>query len=251
MTKIRENIDCVTPSKKGVALDTLAQLDHITPEARSKNALETLTNRAKYKYFTNEIIYPLIDLKNTREKSYWNTFHCVRLLQQDTEGVIRSKYCKNRICIVCNRIRTAILINGYLPSITKWKEIRFLTLSRPNVNLENLLDEIQLQQHQFTVIWRRLKRKYPNAQALRKIEITWNWKTKQYHPHFHVLLNDYKYSTFLLDNWLKDFPTALRYKGNMDIKGNLNSVMELFKYMTKIWKTEKATSNTDEKIVLP
>ena len=86
---------------------------------------------------------------------------------------------------------------------------------------------------------------------IRKLEITWNWKTKKYHPHFHVLLNDYEASNYFLNEWLIDCPTALLNKGNMDIKGNLNSVMELFKYMTKMWKTEKAISNTDEKIVLP
>ena len=100
MTKIRQKCDCVTKPQKVASLDTLAQLDHFT----ENQAYKTLKKRAISKYYTNEILYPLIDLKNECEDSYWNTYHCVKTLHQDTEGKVTSKYCKNRWCIVCNRI---------------------------------------------------------------------------------------------------------------------------------------------------
>ena len=233
-------------------LDTLAQLDHnpyFKPTKSERKAPTTLEKRAISKYYTNKIIYPLIDLKNDREKRYWKTFHCVNNLQQDIDGTVRSEYCKNRWCVVCGKIKSAIQINGYLPSIKQWKDIRFLTLSRPTVSYAELPGEIQLRQDVFANVWRRTKRKYPNTEMIRKLEITWNWKTQLYHPHYHVLLNDYEASNYFLNEWLTDFPTALRDKGNKDIQGDQNSVKELFKYMTKMWNSEKDTEGKTVKVL--
>ena len=70
MTNLRQNLQTVTHPKKGCSLDTLAQLDHFA----QNRAYDTLKKRAISKYYTNEILYPLIDLKNEREDMYWNTY---------------------------------------------------------------------------------------------------------------------------------------------------------------------------------
>ena len=81
MTKIRQKCDCVTMPQNVASLDTLAQLDHF-PQNQS---YKTLKKRAISKYYTNEILYPLIDLKNDREDSYWNTYHCVTRYSASSE----------------------------------------------------------------------------------------------------------------------------------------------------------------------
>ena len=91
-----------------VLLDTLAQLRTETP---SKPPV-TLVKRAKAKFLTNGLSFPLIDLNSPLKKSYWLTWHCTSVLLQEGQK-ITSRYCNNRWCIVCNRIRTAKLINGY------------------------------------------------------------------------------------------------------------------------------------------
>jgi len=249
MTNIRQNHKIVSSNtplifggQKHSALDTLAQLDH--------NSLETLKKRAISKYYTNQILYPLIDLNNERNKQYWNTYHCVRVLEQTDEGKITSKYCKNRFCIVCNRIRTGILINGYMPVIQQWKDTRFLTLTIPNVPFEELESTLNLMKSNFVLAWRRMKRKVGITEAIRKIEVTYNERTKTYHPHFHILLNREDCSNFLLNAWLNLFPTANR-KGQDERQGNTQAVIEMFKYFTKMWKKIENEGGTNEKRVLP
>jgi hypothetical protein len=52
------------------------------------------------KYNTNQILMPLIDLKNHRQRRYWNTIHRYNTLEQNCEGKIISK---EEIDIVCEK----------------------------------------------------------------------------------------------------------------------------------------------------
>jgi hypothetical protein len=115
-------------------LDTLAQLvtDH------PLKSLETLTRRAKAKFITSGLIFPLIDLNSDLKKSYWLTWHCTSVLLQDGQK-ITSRYCNNRWCIVCNRIRTAKMIKNYYPVIkSEIQDGYFVTLTIPNVQGQRL-----------------------------------------------------------------------------------------------------------------
>lgn len=254
MTKIREKCNCVTHTKNEgfltPSLDTLAQLDHFT----ENQAYKTLKKRSLAKYYTNEILYPLIDLKNEREDSYWNTYHCVKTMLQDTEGKVTAKYCKNRWCIVCNRIRTATLINRYHKPLSAL-DTRFVTLTtnlssecKTKEDLERVLKDYK---DTFTRIWRRLKRKYGTTSAIRKIETTWNYKHNHYHPHFHVILeNKSSEAEFLVTQWLKEYPQAKRKAQDISVTSD-NAILELFKYFTKMWSRITDENTTKEKRVLP
>ena len=69
MTNIRTNCDCVTHQigvKLHPPLDTLALLDQNTSNNTNAKAYETLQKRAFSKYYTNEILMPLIDLKHVK-----------------------------------------------------------------------------------------------------------------------------------------------------------------------------------------
>lgn len=253
MTKIRQNCKCVTSENKGnspPSLDTLAQLDHFT----ENQAYKTLKKRSISKYYTNEILYPLIDLKNANEQKYWNTFHCVNTLVQDTDGKITAKYCKNRWCIVCNRIRTAILINQYYKPLSKL-DTRFVTLTtnrssecRTEDELKEVLSDYK---KTFTRVWRRLKTKYGSITAIRKIEVTWNRHKDHFHPHFHIIIENKNSSAeFLVTQWLKEYPQASCNAQDISVTDD-NAIMELFKYFTKMWSRITDENTTKEKRVLP
>jgi hypothetical protein len=100
----------------------------------------------------------------------------------------------------------------------------------------------------------REKRKI-NISGIRKIEVTYNAKTDEYHPHFHILHNQ-NVGSVIIDEWLKRNSTAnlqgwdrkkkklvdiqvtkpITKKGEDD-KAFLN---EIFKYATKfVVKDEK------------
>ena len=251
MTNIRTNCDCVTLPKECIKpppLDTLAQLDIFPKSNTNAKAIETLEKRAFAKYYTMKLLYPLIDLKNEREKSYWNTFHCVNTLEENTEGKITAKYCKNRWCIVCNKIRTGILHNTHKKSLQAI-ETRFVTLTteltRTCVTKEDLSTALELMTKAFQKAWRNTKNKYGKLKALRKTEVTWKEHRGTFHPHFHIILeNNSNEAEYLVSQWLKQFPNATRKAQDISITDE-KVFNETFKYLCKMWDTKKDKS-TDE-----
>jgi len=221
-------------------LDTLAQLVTFNCNSHSSNKLQekskiqiTLQKRARAKAFTNSYLFDLIDLDSPLKDSYWNAFHCSKTILQEGSK-ITAKYCNTRWCLVCNRIRTAKIINGYKSSVEKFKEPQFVTLTIPNVKAKHLRASIEQMNKSLMNCRRNLKKTFKiDLKALRKYESTYNKRTNTYHPHFHLIVDGLDTSNKLVEQWLKQFPKA-------DIKGqdvrptNENSLVELCKYFTKI-----------------
>jgi hypothetical protein len=218
------------PDKETLLLDTLAQ-PAIKPEKSLKNTLE---RRAIAKFVTNGIIYPLIDLKSDLKKSYWRSFHCTRILLQDGKK-ITSRYCNNRWCVVCNRIRTAKMINNYLPVLlNEIKEPYFVTLTIPNCTGKNLRTTISKMLKTIIKInntFRRI-RDY-RLKGIRKLECTYNVECNTFHPHFHFIIDTYQVGQELISTWLENYPEARSVSQDIR-KADKNSLIELFKYTTKI-----------------
>jgi len=211
-------------------LDTLAQLG-TPPKKSGKNNLK---RRAVAKYLTNEIIYGLVDQDSSLRKSYWNSYHCSNILLQDGQK-ITGKYCNNRWCIVCNRIRTAKMIKGYLPTIKQEiEDPYFVTLTIPNVSGDLLKSSIRTMIKNFVRINSlfRHKRGY-RIRGIRKIECTYNAERNDFHPHFHLLIDGDKTSQELVNTWLSCYPDADRYAQDVR-QADDNSIIELFKYTTKL-----------------
>jgi len=239
-TKVQNTIDltkrlhdnCVpaydTPelaSKNSLLLDTLAQ--------PATNGKITLKKRAKAKFFTNRIIYPLVDLDSPLKKSYWNSYHCVETLLQDGKK-ITGKYCNNRWCIVCNRITTAKLINGYKEKLQELEDLRMVTLTIPNVSgdcLSAAIDEMLREIAKIQKLFRE-RRDY-RIDGVRKIECTYNEKENTYHPHFHLALDGDGVGVQLINEWLKRYPGANRICQD-NRPADAGKLVELFKYFTKM-----------------
>ena len=68
-----------------------------------KDNKSILIKRARAKYFTLGLMFGLVELKSELKKSYWNTYYCASTIEHDGNK-LKSKYCKNRWCLVCNRI---------------------------------------------------------------------------------------------------------------------------------------------------
>ena len=225
------------------SLDTLAQPgtdpEKLTPE-KGKNSLR---KRAVAKYVTNEIIFPLIDLDSPLKKSYWSTFHCANVLLQDGEK-ITGKYCNNRWCIVCNRIRTAKMINGYLPVIRKEiPEPYFTTLTVPNVPGSELRSTIRGMIKTTIKINDTFRhRRDFRLKGIRKLECTFNRDTSEFHPHLHFLENTGKAGNELINAWLDSYPEADPSAQNIR-PADQNSLIEIFKYSTKFWTKKEVTKS--------
>jgi hypothetical protein len=223
-TKITQNIsDCISSEKNvsGASLDTLAQL-----------AKNPLLKRARSKYISGALSLKLADLQSELRQSYFNTYHCADTLTQSGKKVI-SKYCGNRWCLTCNRIRTAKLIMGYREPLSALIDPQFVTLTIPNVAGRELATTIRVMQKTFRKIQKLFEKRKTPIIGIRKIEVTFNARTGEFHPHFHLVVSGHQIAQKIVLEWLKRFPKANNKA--QDIRpADDNSIMELFKYFTKV-----------------
>lgn len=215
----------------------------------SKDSLEkvtgTLRKRNKFKWFGYHLAHLLYyqNPQSVLRSSYENSFHCCDEMYQ-LDGKITSKYCKNRWCPQCQRIRMGTLINAYSPRLEQEEKLYFITLTRPNVKAEQLKEEIQ----EYQVLWRKIQNRkfFKNATkggmiGIRKLECTYHatkvllekheeWRVNlegkkykkvwftptnepdpwydTYHPHLHILVNDEQTAIRIKAAWLELNPCA-------------------------------------------
>ncbi len=196
-----------------------------------KNTTE-LKNRAKSKTITNALVRKLAGLESPLKKSYWNTYHCCENIKQIGK-TLTSKYCNNRWCATCNRIRTAKLIQGYEPILLKIKDKYFVTLTVPNCSETELFETINKMLREFNKIKDLLRKKKYKLYGIRKLEVTYNFEKNNYHPHFHLIIKGKIESQLILNEWLKRFPDARKIAQDIRMADE-KSIKELFKYFTKL-----------------
>ena len=223
---------------EGRTLDKLAQLPP-TPSETPQNGLIRLRKRARAKYITNGVTNQLRKVKSPLHQSYLRTFFCSSSIQQVGDK-LTARYCRNRWCIVCNRIRIAQLIAGYKAPLLELKDLQFVTLSDVSVKANELRSEInemiawvqREQKHNFS-------RKRKPLVGLRKLECTYNPNLDAqgrgcYHPHFHFLIEGKENGEELRKRWIETHPTC-----NPAVQqckaADEGSLIELFKYFTKIF----------------
>lgn len=209
----------------------------------------TLLKRAKAKNMTHELMYRLINGVPTsvNKPGYWNTLRCAGILALSGEE-ITTIYCKNRWCLVCNRIRTGKLIHDYLPILQSFGEDKWLvTLTLPNCVADDLSDTMDAMHAVFVRIKDVMKKRGIPLVGLRKLECTYNLERGDFHPHYHCIIEGKEQADALLEEWLKRTPTAERQA--QDIRqANDEAVRELFKYFTKLVSTQKSKRDSDGKV---
>lgn len=247
----------------GSALDKLAQLRQNIPqnlsealnsnkceiergkEDNASNSLKTLSKRARGKYLTNGFLNKLRNLDSPLRKGYLNSYFCSSVLQR-TGQKITATYCGNRWCINCNRIRTAVLINGYSEPLSALEDPHFVTLTIPGKNSGEQIPGNELKEviEQMTKNFRSIindrttRRKGIRFNGIRKFECTYSVRRNDFHPHLHIIINKKENAEFIRNEWLKKYPL-----GNLmanDVRPcDEGSLKEIFKYFTKLLNNKK------------
>lgn len=111
----------------------------------------------------------------------------------ETKKIHKANFCKNRFCPLCAWRQTkkdALKISIIMEFIKKELDLDFifLTLTAPNVKAENLNEEIKKYNKSFKKLSERKEFKKISKGYIRKLEITYNQKRNDYHPHFHVII---------------------------------------------------------------
>lgn len=234
-----------------MGLDTLAQLttrterdDISLSNTTTSEDKSVLLKRARRKYFSSGLSLKLVAASEQNSasklrKSYWNTYYCNSVLSLRESGKLTGTYCKNRWCMVCNAIRTASSMITYIPIIKNWNDAHMVTLTVPNCTADDLEECIKKIHSCFirikkTVTMQHLRGKCNfKLVGVRKFECTYNAFTNTYHPHFHVIFETKEMGQRVHDEWLSRNLTC-SYKAQDIRKANLDSLQELFKYMTKV-----------------
>ena len=138
---------------------------------------------------------------------------------------INANFCNNRFCPLCSwrRARKDALKIDVIMKYVKLeqdKQYIFLTLTAPNVKAENLKGEIDRYNLAFKKLMSGEKVRRMNRGYIRKLEITYNEKRNDYHPHFHILIavEDWYFTdrTYISqEHWLKLWREAM---SDWDIK---------------------------------
>jgi plasmid rolling circle replication initiator protein Rep len=249
MTKVQENIiQLNTPvGNSPLLLDKLAQ-PHTDGPKKYKRNIDSLKKRARAKYISRALVMELTKLDSPLKKSYWNTWHCSNILYQEGKK-ITTKYCNNRWCLVCNRIRTGKLIAGYLPGMKAMKQPYFVTLTIPNVPASELKKTIDGMITMVILIKNLFySRRGFKLTGIRKLECTYNDLLDNYHPHFHFVIDGKLEAEALVEEWLRRYSEADR-RGQDIRPADENSMKELFKYSTKLTTKSKITKQNGKTVI--
>lgn len=158
-------------------------------------------------------------------------------------------FCNNRFCPFCSWLkakRTAFELLELI-KVVEYKEkfaFLFITLTVPNVPKESLRVEIENFNKSFKRLFQTEEFKAFNKGFIRKLEVTYNEKRKDYHPHFHLVVavnksyfksRNYMSKRRLLELWQK--ATRNSNITQVDIKpcrmDTVKQIMELATYSAK------------------
>jgi hypothetical protein len=226
-------------------LGITSEISKNKPTSHQKQ-LSSLKRRANSKHLTQTLATGLLNLPGAHNpRAYANTFLCAGFVVYE-DNQFKSKYCKNRWCLVCNRIKTAYYIDTYEPLLKKLSDPYFVTLTAPNVPKEALKARL----NEYSEAWQRVKdrmrKQNIKIKGMRKLEITFNSERNDYHPHYHIYIEGKAQAQKLVSYWLEEFEDASPAAQDQQ-PATPGSLKELFKYFTKI----TSNSSKDDRVHLP
>lgn len=227
--------------------------DRGTAKTPSKRAFspkieDILTKRGQNIQFSQALKRALIHFcpESSLIHSYTNSLSCALLIKKEGTG-ITSSYCKSRWCNVCNRIRTGKLLNDYERQIQELKNPYFGTLTIKNCP-ENELRATCRALLSFWGKWidreqkRRQRAGNEKIKGYRKLEITHNPETGEFHPHIHFIVEGKKAGLRIIHDWIEENPEKVSIYGQDLQKCDTGTAKELFKYVTKLLPKRKTVN---------
>ena len=145
-------------------LDKLAQLPTKKEKPLKNKHLTTLGKRARSKWYTSQVIPKILNYAKhvakdePMRKYFQSAYYCSHILTQRGKK-LTTKYCNNRLCNMCNRIRTGKLMNGYVGQL-EGRKLHFVTLTIPNVIADELKPAITAMTKNMANIIRTLRERH-------------------------------------------------------------------------------------------
>lgn len=209
-------------SSNGAALDTNEQVGekYRVPGSKSVNSFKfkALKIRTRNALMSRLIGYGLrVDSPNVAH--YRAVERCCTAYEQKEGKYMKPHHrCGSKLCPLCSNIRTAKLMELYLPHIDTSRNWGFLTLTANNSSLmdcspDELRKELTRRDRLLDNIRRRGIYEGRNMDCIVSREVTPEaYKVRKqngsvyyapHHPHFHIF-GDYETLVWLRDEWIKD-----------------------------------------------
>lgn len=206
---------------------------------KGDEARRTLRKRARAKYATLGVVKRLISLNSPMQDQYERALGCCKMIEQN-DGRLTSRYCGDRWCVVCNRIRMGRRINAYRQVFDAWADqgdqVYMTTLTVPNVRASELGPMLDEMRDKLKLCRRAIRRtRGLRYQAVRSTECTFNAEREDFHPHFHLAVRGKEAAEAVVEEWLKRFDQA--DQAAQDVRewdGTDGGLKELTKYCTKL-----------------
>lgn len=223
--------------------------DLLDQETQAKNQ-----NIKVYEFIKNN---PKIDITPKTLKTIHDCGNIVKWAiepVQKQKKILYTESCKSRYCARCQSmkaVRDGLKIYTLANYLKKEKSRRFLflTLTVPNVKGDELKKEIRAINKAFDVMMRR-KQFEQFTGFIAKLEITYNRKRDDFHPHLHVLFsvekgyfkksnNEYLERDDLLEHWRSVMDNEnitqvdIRALKDSNEKDLIKSIQEVAKYEAK------------------
>jgi len=176
----------------GIFFLSREKVTHIQ-KARCNLLLQKYTRNREW----NQITAAFIDkhISHLMQKRFWECgtwleFYANR--EVDKVKVSRANFCKNRFCPMCawrqakkDALKIGVMMD-YIEAEHK-KAFIFVTFTAPNVKADELKQEITRYNQAFKNLVKRDIVARMNHGYIRKLEVTYNEKRKDYHAHFHCV----------------------------------------------------------------
>ena len=173
---------------------------------------------------------------------------CSNYLTVYDNDVVKSKFCNQKTCLICNSIRLSKFLTKYLDLINQEKVRYHMVLSIKNPSGDNLKNEIDRMYKFFNQSSIKRNKRYKELnqriKMIRSFEATLNTKAKSFNIHFHILLAGEskeelkEYGEIIIEYWLKYFGDKANRKAQY-LEEQYRSVLENFKYLVKLKDLQK------------
>lgn len=237
-------------AKKKPFLDTLELTAENSPNLSLKKSpslsKETLLKSVKRKSFQNYYLPYLAQLAEQEKNEYWRkrawkVYHCAEALSI-SEGEYRRHRCKLSECLICQGYKTNQRIKTHTPILNQLENLQFVTLTVPNVLVCNLRPTIGAMSKVFRSVIDRLRKQGIKVRGSRNLEVTFNPKRSDFHPHFHCVIEGKEASELFVRYWTEAWAKqGIKLSGKaQDIRpfgAKESDLLEAFKYANKIITT--------------
>lgn len=233
------------------SLDKSKQLDKNTSDL-SETQLSDLKHwhtKQENKTLSDHVAYSLlsvVDENNPMFKAYARTLACSREITLEN-GAATTVYCGNRWCLTCNRIRTAVNIDGYYKPVKAMEKPQFVTLTFKAIPSSEIIEKIQDPFDAWRSVMRAARYKYKKTESIeyklsgvRKVEANYNPDKDWFNVHFHVIIDRESSAQYLVEQWMKfiqkkGYEAVRTAQDVRPVAQSADALKEMFKYVTKVF----------------